>query len=352
MKTKKPSSERPAISNYSDYRQFLKDFYEYKKATLSTPVRAYSYSAFSAAADIKSPNYLKLIIEGQRNLSEEMIKKFAKALQLSKAETEEFRVLVHYGQAQDPLERNRYLKALGDFRVNQQLKTGEIKAETWEMVPNWVTWVLYALADQKGAAFDAVRLRELMRSRVSKDEVKKSLDRLIESGQLVTDESAGVIKKGRLLMPGSADVPVAMVRKIQSELIYLGLESLFSDDSTDREFGSLTLALTEEEFEQLKFELRQLRKRIYKDILVKREQSKGDRVFQLNIQFFPVTEASPEAEPKKAADTAAKGPKQVVSDLIPAVAAALKQFDLDESEPESLPSVEPDGGSKPELEGP
>jgi uncharacterized protein (TIGR02147 family) len=90
-------------------------------------------------------------------------------------------------------------------------------------------------------------------------------------------------------MSGSETVPVALVRKLQAELIYLGLESLFQDAPQEREFGAMTVALTEPEFEQLKFELRQFRKRWAKDISVQRKSTKGDRVFQLNIQLFPIT---------------------------------------------------------------
>jgi uncharacterized protein (TIGR02147 family) len=93
-------------------------------------------------------------------------------------------------------------------------------------------------------------------------------------------------------MSGSENVPVALVRKLQAELIYLGLESLFQDAPQEREFGAMTVSLTESEFEQLKFELRQFRKRWTKDIAVARSQSKGDRVFQLNIQLFPVTKST------------------------------------------------------------
>lgn len=280
---------RPTLAAYTDFRTYLKDFFEFKKATLSTPVRPYSYSAFSAAADIRSPNYLKLIIEGQRNLSKTMIRRFAKALQLSKEETIEFTALVEYGQAQDPLERNRYLKALSDIRVSKQLKNGEIRSETWDRVPNWVTWVLYTMSDQAGVKFEASVLRQLMRGRAKFDEIKKSLKGLFEGGELIQEEATGKVRKGRLLMNGSEDVPIEMVRKLQSELIYLGLESLFQDESVDREFGALTLCLTKEEFEQIKFELRQMRKRIFKNISVNRERSKGERVYQFNIQLFPVT---------------------------------------------------------------
>lgn len=278
----------PVLAAYTDYRQYLKDFYLFKREQTRSDIRPYSYANFAASADIRSPNYLKLVIEGQRNLSSAMAKKFGKALGLSKEEIEEFLALVDYCQATEPLERNRYLKVLADLRVRQQLKAGEIKAETWEKVPSWVTWVLHAMTEQKDVVFEAERLTEIMKGGAHADEIRKSLDKLLESGELVRAED-GSVTKGRELMNGSEDVPVALVRKLQAELIYLGLESLFQDAPQEREFGAMTVSLTEAEFEQLKFELRQFRKRWTKDISVQRKQSKGDRVFQLNIQLFPVT---------------------------------------------------------------
>jgi uncharacterized protein (TIGR02147 family) len=282
-------AEPPKLGVFTDYRPYLKEFYEFKRRQTKSSLRPYNYATFAASADIKSPNYLKLIIDGQRNLSPEMARKFARAMALNRDETEEFVALVDFTQAQEPIERNRYLKALADLRVRQQLKSGEIKAETWEKVPSWVTWVLYALADQKDARFDISELFEIMRGKARPEDIRRSLDRLIEAGELVKDPVTGEIGKGRELMSGSENVPVELVRKLQAELIYLGLESLFQDDPKEREFGTQTLALTEAEFEQLKFEARQFRKRWTKDISVHRKSGKGDRVFQMNIQLFPVT---------------------------------------------------------------
>jgi uncharacterized protein (TIGR02147 family) len=281
----------PALGEYTDFRTYLHDYYQYKRRESQDALRPYTYAHFSAAANIKSPNYLKLIIEGQRNLSKDMIKKFSKALGHSREEFDEFEALVLYGQAKTPVERNQFLKSLSDLRVRQQLKKGQIRQEAFDKVPSWVSWVLFALVDQAGAEFDVDKLRDLMRNKASQDEIKKSLERLLESGELVRDE-AGEVKKGRLLMSGADDIPGELVRKLQAELIYLGLESLFQDRPQDREFGALTLALTEPEYEQLKFELRQLRKRWFRDFGVARQNAKGDRVFQLNFQLFPVTKMS------------------------------------------------------------
>lgn len=283
------TASSPKLGVFTDYRLYLKEFYEYKRAQTRDSLRPYNYATFAASADIKSPNYLKLIIDGQRNLSPEMARKFAKALALSREETEEFVALVDFTQAQEPIERNRYLKVLADIRVRQQLKTGEIKAETWDKIPSWVTWVLYALADQNGARFDIGELFETLRGKARPEDIRRSLERLIEAGELSKDADTGEIRKGRELMSGVESIPVALVRKLQAELIYLSLESLHQDQPQDREFGSQTLALTESEFEQLKFELRQFRKRWAKDVGVARHTGKGDRVFQMNIQLFPVT---------------------------------------------------------------
>jgi uncharacterized protein (TIGR02147 family) len=145
------------------------------------------------------------------------------------------------------------------------------------------------MCDQEGVDFHPDKLFELMRGKARPEEIRRSLARLLESGELVKDADTGRIGKGRELMSGSESVPAELVRKLQAELIYLGLESLFQDQPHDREFGAQTLALTEDEFEVLKFELRQFRKRWFKDVSVARTATKGHRVFQLNIQLFPVT---------------------------------------------------------------
>lgn len=281
----------PVLASYTDYRLFLNDYYRYRRSQTVNDRRPYSYAVFSAAADIRSPNYLKLVIEGQRNLSESMAKKFAKAMGLTKQETTEFVALVHFTQTTDPLERNQKLKNLSELRVDRKLKAGEISQDTWDKVPSWVTWVLYALADQKEMTLDFQKLFGQLRRKAKPDDVKKAYEKLISGGELVQGAD-GSITKGRELMAGSENIPVDLVRKIQTDLIYLGLESLAQDAPQDREFGAMTVALTESEFEHLKFELRQFRKRWAKDVSVNRRESKGDRVFQLNIQLFPVSEGS------------------------------------------------------------
>lgn len=318
------SANPPILSDYMNYRQFLADFYQFKRKASKGSLRAYNYAVFSAAANIKSPNYLKMIIEGKRNLSEDMIGKFGKALGFMKDQTDEFRLLVQFTQATDPAERNMYLKKLSEHRVAGKLKSGEIDRKTWEKVPNWVAWIIYAMVDQEGVSFDTAALKTLLRGKASEDEIETALGTLINSGELRRDEVTGELKKNRSLIESPEEIPVALVRKLQSQLMYLGLESLYQDQPTDREFGTLTMSLTKAEFEEIKFKLRQMRKALHKDNSIARMKEKGERVYQLNIQLFPVTNAVEGVEKtpviKPALDL--KPETAIVEQVAPVMAAA------------------------------
>lgn len=281
----------PDLSEYMDYRLFLADFYHMKKTQTRTSIRPYSYAIFSAAADIKSPNYLKMIIEGKRNLSNDMIAKFARACGLNKAQSDEFKLLILFNQAEDPADRNYALKILSEYRVESKLKLGKLDRKVFEKVPNWIGWIIFAMVDQAGVDFKIPQLKELLRGKASETEINHALEALIKSGELMRDETTGEIKKGQS-NEAPEEIPSALVRKLQMQLMYLGLESLYQDSATEREFGSLTLAMTEKEFEELKFKLRQLRKTLHKDNSIARMNAKGERVYQLNLQLFPVSNAS------------------------------------------------------------
>ncbi len=281
----------PTLSDYMDYRLFLADFYRAKKALTRTAIRPYSYAIFSAAADIKSPNYLKMIIEGKRNLSLDMVSKFAKACAFNKAQTDEFKLLVVFNQSEDPADRNYALKQLSEYRVEQKLKHGEFDRKVFEKVPNWIGWIIYAMVDQEGVSFEATQLKELLRGKASENEINEALENLLKSGELVVDSATNKIVKGK---PSEApdEIPSALVRKLQMQLMYLGLESLYQDAANEREFGALTLSLTLKEFEEIKFKLRQMRKALHKENSIARMTNKGERVYQLNLQLFPVSNAT------------------------------------------------------------
>src|SRR5690349_21648578 len=84
---------------YSDYRKFLSDLYAAKKP------QGFSYRAFSRVAKLGAPNYLKLVITGERNLTAVMTERFALACGLRGEAAQFFQRLVEFNQARTQQER-------------------------------------------------------------------------------------------------------------------------------------------------------------------------------------------------------------------------------------------------------
>ncbi len=78
----------------------------------------FSFRAFAASVGFGSPNYLKLIIDGERDLTVTNIHKIIPALNLSGLEVDCFETLVHFTQASTPAERRYY-----ELRLNRLKST-------------------------------------------------------------------------------------------------------------------------------------------------------------------------------------------------------------------------------------
>lgn len=94
------------IFAYSDYRHFLSDYYKTKKAQSTK----FSYRYFAMKAGFSSASYLKLVMDGKRNLTECSQEKFVNAIGLSEKESEYFNSLVGLSQSHTEREKMKFFK--------------------------------------------------------------------------------------------------------------------------------------------------------------------------------------------------------------------------------------------------
>lgn len=98
-----------SVYNYSEYRTFLKDTFLFHKEK-----NGITFGKFAQQAGIKSRSFLRLVISGKRNLSEESARKVAVGFQLTQKETHGFLTLVRSNQASSISEKqvlwNTFLK--------------------------------------------------------------------------------------------------------------------------------------------------------------------------------------------------------------------------------------------------
>ncbi len=112
-------SSAPNLFDYFDYREYLHDYYLHHKRRNS----AYSYRLFARKAKLGSPNYLKLVVDGKRRITDRTLYQFARGLGLSRDEEKYFRELVMYQEVSDPDSKELHLRALLKYQEKQRTPT-------------------------------------------------------------------------------------------------------------------------------------------------------------------------------------------------------------------------------------
>jgi uncharacterized protein (TIGR02147 family) len=128
------------IEYYTDFRAYLKDYYEDRKRRLP----AFSYRYFCMKGGIKSPTLYKEIVEGKRNLTSKTMAQFAKGMGLSSTDEEYFYTLVHFNQSKNSEEKRRHLEHMRGLRrkVHQEV----VPLDFYEYYSCWHYPVLRELA--------------------------------------------------------------------------------------------------------------------------------------------------------------------------------------------------------------
>lgn len=271
----------PSVVDYLDYREYLKDFYEAKKAMKSD----YSYRVFTNRGDLKSPSHLKMIIDGKRNLTNKTIPKYVKALGLtSKKETKFFELLVQYTQEKDMVEKKDLFCHLMDEKKKKGLTL--IENAQFQFFANWYNVVIYVLLDI--ADFEGANegLLKLFKGEVSMKMAKESFT-ILRTLDLIEKNNEGYWKQSKGALSTSEDIRDMALLEYHSTMIKLGLTSLRRDEMNEREFNGATLQINKQKLPEVKKMIRDFRKEInqYTSSL-----DNCDQVYQLNIQFFPLTE--------------------------------------------------------------
>lgn len=271
----------PLIFNYLNYREYLKDFYKFKKASQ----RGYSYAMFSARAGIKSPNYLKLVMDGARNLTPENALKFAKALSLnSPTEVEYWQSLVEFNQTRASERKHQLLQKLAANATGGGSR--EIRDE-WEMLSSWHHLAIRELVLLNDFNEDPVQVANSLGRRISVSQARESLELLVRTGFLVRNEKGRLTQAQREIRYFSkSDLSNLAIQRFHRSTGELALKLLTELDPSARDFSGLTIAIDIESLPLLKSRITEFRRELNREFST---SDKATKVMQLNLQLFPLS---------------------------------------------------------------
>lgn len=273
------TEHRVNIFEYLDYRAYLRDHYAERKAH----EYGFSHRAFSKRAGLRSTNYLKLVMEGERSLTPEMAQHFAVGCGLKGAAADYFCELVAFSQAQTAAERNRCHERL--MRYKQYRAIHQLEAAQTVYHSTWYLPAIRELAARPDFDSDPKWIARTLAPRISADEAEKALSTLLQLGLLVRDANGKARQADALVTTGSGPLGHHVVNYHRT-MLERAAAAIDEIPREEREISSVTLCVSQEVLLDLKERIREFRREI---LQVAELGGPPERVVQLNFQLFPLS---------------------------------------------------------------
>lgn len=285
MGTMKTKESQPNVFEYTDFRQFLKDHYKFMKR--ETPY--YSYRYFSKVAGFTSPNYLKLVIDGERNISSEAIDQFSKVLKLPAKERRYFRLMVLMNQATSGEEKDFYLRQILKSKAVKNLKP--LTQAQYDYYSQWFHIPLRELIGRSDFKHDPKWIAHQFTPALTESQVKEGLE-LLEKLSLIEKSENGSYRQMEKAISTGDEVTSQAVMNYHRKMIQMGAEALDRFSAQDRDISSLTMGVSRETRATIKKMIQEFRKEI---IAVASQEQDVREVLQLNFQLFPIVKGEEDA---------------------------------------------------------
>lgn len=286
------SRSRIDVYSYQDYRALLADYYAERK----THGRGFSYRAFSRRVGLSSPNHLKRVIEGERNLSAEMAQRFAEACGFHGKEAQYFCELVEFNQARTSADKQARYEALASHRGYRRAQKLDVAQAAYHS--HWYVPAVRELAGSRAFRPEATWIAEQLLPAISIEQAEQALAVLIDLGLLVKTVDGRLVQADAIVSTGPETGGVHIVAYHQS-MMQRAVASIDLVPKPARDISALTLRVSRRGLARIKERIQEFRRELVgleTAEALEASSSDGEIVVQLNMQMFPLTRLPNEAE--------------------------------------------------------
>ena len=278
METGENHIVEPDVLQYTNYRVYLRDYYEFKKKT----VPAFSLRFFAEKAGLSSHAHLKLTIDGKRNITKNTVVKLIHGLGLDGQRAAYFESLVFFNQAQTDADKQVYYAQL--LKASPRSKLHKMDKAQFRIFREWHHSAILEMVALKDFRPIPDWISKRLGGLITPAQVTESLKLLVELGLLV--KTANGYRQRDPLITTDDEVQDLMVKMYHLQMLKLSADMLSALPGPQRDVSALTFSIKREDFPNLKKHLQLMRKELL-DFSAK--AGEGEDVVQINIQLYPLT---------------------------------------------------------------
>jgi uncharacterized protein (TIGR02147 family) len=273
-----------SVFEYSDYRTFLKDAF----LELKSGPSGFSYARFCEAIGLKSTNYMKLVIDGKRNLTPGSVVRLGHFLKLGFEELRFLDALVSHGHSEGALERQHYKACLSALLDGKPTRYD--RKERMELLERWYYPALLVALHGCEPSRAIQRACELVG--LGDADAKRAIETLV-SLSVVKLESDGRYRMSDLnvLMIDKKGTKQRYQRFLKDQLA-LSSRKLETQYGRGAQFFSQTISIAEESWPDYVSQVQGLLDRFARQS----DSEPAEKLVQLNAQLFHLV--APRKRPK------------------------------------------------------
>ena len=266
------------ITEYHDYRTYMRDFYEERKR-----VSYFTWRQFASLAGFVSPTYLKLVCDGKTRLSKPGIEKVARAMGLEGFDYTYFGLLVKFGNAKNAVEKEAALRELE--REARLIKVRIVDADAFHYFENPACPIVRELAPIMPES-DPGEIAAHIKNKTTMLDVREVLQFLVKAGFLLKTGKETYEQTEKSVKGSKEAIPLAM-RSMNREMAKLGVQAIDTDGVEERNYSGVTMGIDEAAYARIVAEIDACRKKV---VDIARECQNINQVYRLNLQLFPLTD--------------------------------------------------------------
>lgn len=266
------------IVEYTDYRKYIRDYYEERKRC-----SVFSWQKFALDAGFSSAVFLQYVCEGKKNLSVGSAGSVANAMGLVGFEYEYFVLMVSYAHAKS----NEAKKAAFEERcaLANAHKVRVLGDEEFKYFKSWKNSVIRELAPHMPGA-KPLEMAHACKPKISAAEVSETLDFLVKAKLLKKDRSGNYQQTDKTIKMAPVEAVPLAARDLQRQMGEFALKSI-DLPIAERMMSGYTLGLTRRAYERIKKETEDYYRRV---VAIATEEDETEQVYRLNVQLFPLSE--------------------------------------------------------------
>jgi uncharacterized protein (TIGR02147 family) len=280
----------PSVFQFLDAREFLRQAYAAQKLMN----KGFSHRYIAKAMGAGSSSFFKDVLNGRASLTPARAAKFARLFCMPPRDAGYFENLVQYTQTTNPDEKERLLKILS--RAKGAGEQSVLEASQTEYLQKWHYAAVRELLAIHEFTDDYATLAAQLDPPISVNDAREAIQLLLRLKLIRRSKEGRYEKVDKVLVTGPRHSPDSARLGIRANL-ELARRALDTHAPEVRPFAYLTMSVSKKSLQFINERLREVRREILEHVS---QDDAVDRLYQLNMQLFPLTKPSERNPARKA----------------------------------------------------